>query len=273
MNKYSNQDYDYEDEDDLEVSEKNTTTLSRTKETVKRFLKNVITGSAIGAGVGGAGGYLGAKPIRDAYITPYGFDWSKNLQMPLSQMRGATVPAGILSGAVLGGIGGATLPYIFQKSGSQNNNKYANQFWGNLKKELKELRPFDQQHANAKLLPLGLVAGSLAGGVIGGLKTPRKDEKGRSMGRSSSILKGMAIGGGLGGLGGLAIPTAGTLASKTILPSLAEKLQKRYEKINTAQSHINSAILGAAKDNAQHILPQMSVSDFAELYRVLNKTK
>lgn len=245
---------------------------------IRRFLQNLIIGSALGAGIGGAGGYYGAKYLRD--LKSYGMppnsyipEYFRDRNNPVGTTRAVTVPAGILVGGLLGAVGGATLPYIFQKGAELENNKYANQFLSSLKNQIKQLRPFDQADATIKLMPVGIAAGSLAGGLIGAIKDPGTNEDGTPKSRSSSILRGMGIGGGLGGLSGLAVPTVGALAAQNIFPSVANKLQEKYRNIGTAKSLTNVAILDAAKQNIQHVLPQMTVSDFANLVKVLKDNK
>ena len=245
---------------------------------VRRFLQNLIIGSALGAGVGGAGGYHGARYLRDLalYSTPpnsYTPEFIRDRNHPIGATRAMTVPGGMVVGGLLGAVGGATLPYIFQKGAQMENNKYANQFFSNLKNEITKLRPFDQADATMKLMPLGMAAGSLTGGLIGAVKDPGTNEDGTPKSRSSSILKGMAIGGGLGGFGGLAVPAVGALTAKTVFPSIANKLQERYRNIGTAKSLTNVATLEAAKEILPQALPNMSVSDFVNLVKVLKDNK
>jgi hypothetical protein len=92
------------------------------KEKIKTFLRNVVTGTAAGAAIGGGAGYGLAGPIRDmtsGIPDIPGAAIAREIQNPLSNLRGVSIPMGIGSGAILGALGGATLPYLYSKSARQ----------------------------------------------------------------------------------------------------------------------------------------------------------
>ena len=216
LNKFADEEYDDEYEDGEVVYQE--------PGPIRKFLQNVIKGTAIGAGVGGLGGYFGAQPIRDAYFTPYGFNWSREMQMPLPQVRGITVPSGILSGALLGALGGAVLPPIFEKKSSEQ--KYASQYFENLIAKLRQnVRPFDPSYGLLNIAPITAIAGSLGGGIIGGLRDPGKNEDGTPKSRLSNALTGAGVGAGIGAIAGAAAPSVAKFTAVKTLPHFIKKIQ------------------------------------------------
>lgn len=251
LNKFAKDEYD-DEYDDEEV-------IYQEPGPVRKFLQNVIKGTAIGAGVGGLGGYFGAKPIRDAYFTPYGFDWTRNLQMPLPQVRGGTVPAGILSGALLGALGGAVLPPIFEKK--SNEQKYAEGYFDNLIKNIKQnVRPFDTTYGLFNIAPVTAITGALGGGIIGGLRDPGKNEDGTSKSRLSSALTGAGIGAGLGAVAGAAAPGIAKFTAVKTLPHYIKRL-----KPANGDSHKAYLDFIAQESVLNNVLPKMNVGLLLDL--------
>jgi hypothetical protein len=250
LNKFAEEEYDNEYDDEEVVYQE--------PGIIRKFLQNVIKGTAIGAGIGGLGGYFGAKPIRDAYVTPYGFDWTRNIQVPLPQVRGATVPAGILSGALLGAVGGAVLPPIFEKKSSEQ--KYAGEYLDNLIRNLKQnVRPFDTSYGLLNIAPLTAIAGSLGGGIIGGLRDPGENEDGTPKSRLSSALTGAGIGAGLGAAAGVAAPAIAKFTAVKTLPHFIKKIQP-------ADGEAHKALLETLSQEPvlDKILPKMNLGQILD---------
>ena len=245
LNKFAEDEYD-DEYDDEEV-------VYQEPGIIRKFLQNVIKGTVIGAGLGGVGGYYGAKSLRDAYATPYGFDWTRNLQRPLPQVRGATVPAGILSGALLGAVGGAVLPPIFEKKSSEQ--KYAEGYFDNLIKNIKQnVRPFDTTYGIFNVAPITAIAGGLGGGIIGGLKDPGENEDGTPKSRISSALTGAGIGAGLGAVAGAAAPGIAKFTAVKTLPHYIKRL-------NPTNGEAHKVLLETLSQEPvlNNVLPKMNV--------------
>lgn len=239
---------------------------------IRKFLQNVLKGSAIGAGLGGAGGYYGAKYLRD--LTMYGAapnSWTpefiRELNVPTDTARAVTVPSGVALGGLLGALGGATLPYIFQKSGNEHMNKYANTFLQNLKDQIKQLRPFDQAEAILKIAPVTAILGSAGGGLLGAMGKQEVDEEGNPKSKVPSILRGMSLGAVLGGTAGALTPTIGTYAAEKALPYFVNYANKKLDGQTSADALSRIALANVIGMNLIKKLPEHSIGDLYTYYK------
>lgn len=85
-------------------------------------------------------------------------------------------------------------------------NKYAEGYFDSLLNEVKKYRPFNTNDAST-----GLALGALGGGALGGLHglvtDPGYDSEGMKKSRLKESIKQMFLGGTIGGLGAMALPS------------------------------------------------------------------
>lgn len=72
---------------------------------------------------------------------------------------------------------------------------------------IKSYRPFNSVDASIKGIPGGAALGAAAGGLIQAFRDNGYDEAGMKRKKYKEILKGMLLGGTVGGLGALALPS------------------------------------------------------------------
>ena len=241
---------------------------------VRKFLQNLLTGTAIGAGIGGAGGYYGAQYLRDLAL--YGAapnSWTpgpiRELNFPTETARAVTVPSGALAGGLLGAIGGVTLPYIFQKRGNELNSKYANEFLDKVKNELMALKPFNQSDALLKIAPITAILGSMGGGLLAALKKPDLDEEGNPKSKTPSVLRGIGLGAILGGTAGALTPTIGTFAAQKSLPSMVQYAKNKLKGNEDVEALTRSAVADSIGKNLINRLPETNVGQLLNYYNAV----